>query len=97
MKLYLTARQLPGLQDLPLQERLAAIATAQQKLTLPEKLFLNLLKLFIFTCIFVLLTGQFALVTVIVGVIVALLLFPLILRPIHLTIISKYLKESSNK
>lgn len=94
MKLYFTARQLPNLEKVPLQERLAIIANAQKKLTLPEKLFLNLIKLFILTSIFVLLTGQFEIPTVIIGIIGAILLYPLLLRPIHLTILSKYLEKA---
>ncbi len=92
MKLYFTARQLPNLDSLPLQERLATIADAQKRLTLPEKLFLNLIKLAILTSIFVLFTGQFEPFTVVIGVILSIALYPLLLRPLHLTILSKYLK-----
>lgn len=93
MKLYFTAKQIPGMEPLSLQDRLSAIANANKKLTKPEKLFLNLIKLIILIPIFVLLTGQFENWIIVVGIMICILLYPVLLRPIQLTICSKYLKE----
>ena len=97
MKLFFTAKQIPGLESVSLQERLNAINEANQKLSKPEKLFLNLIKLLILIPIFVLLTGQFDIAVAAVGILICILLYPALLRPIQLTLISKHIHEGSKE
>ena len=54
MKFYFTTRQIPGLSQLPLNERLQLLDSAARKLTVPEKTILNVLKLLVIVPVFVL-------------------------------------------
>ena len=54
MNIYFSSRDIPSISQLPLTERLALIQQAQNKLTGPEKLLLNVLKLAVLLPIFIL-------------------------------------------
>ena len=54
MNIYFSSRDIPSISQLPLTERLALIQQAQNKLTGPEKLLLNFLKLAVLLPIFIL-------------------------------------------
>ncbi len=97
MKLHFTSKHIPGLEKLSIQDRLGIIAKANKRLSGPEKLFLNILKLLIITPIFVLLTGQFGWIITIAGILICVLLFPAMLRPIQLALCAKYIPELLRK
>ncbi len=54
MKLYFSTRHISALRELPLTQRLALLSQASAKLSAPEKLLLNVLKLIILVPAFVL-------------------------------------------
>ncbi len=91
MAIYFTTRNIPKLKGLSLQERIACIAKASKKLTVPEKTFLNILKL-------VLLVPAFALVlkmstdwTSLLWAGLIILLYPFLIKPMQYSIAAKYL------
>jgi hypothetical protein len=89
MKIYFTSRQIPQLQNKGIKERFALIEQAQHKLSAPEKVLLNILKLCIIipTFVFILKISQDWLAILWAGAF--LLCYPLILRPVHLTLLSR--------
>lgn len=93
MKIYFTARQVPGLESLSTTARLNVLAAVNDRLTKPEKLFLNILKLLLIIPIFVLFTGQYPLDTILIGLAICISLYPLVLRPVHLGITAKYVEK----
>ena len=94
MNLYFTTRQLPGLEDLSTTARLQVLTSVNDRLTKPEKLFLNILKLLLIIPVFVLFTGQYSIPTVLIGLSICTVLYPAVLRPIHLGIIAKYVDHA---
>lgn len=94
MKIYFTARQLPGLENLSTTERLQVLASIHHRFTKPEKLFLNILKLLLIIPVFVLFTGQYPVQTVLAGIVICGALYPAVLRPTHLGISAKYVAKS---
>jgi hypothetical protein len=93
MKLYFSSKQIPQLQSLPLTERLTLLRDAQNKLTGPEKLLLNVLKLIILIPIFVLILQVSQNWWAIVWAVLLFLLFPLTVKPIQFGLCAKYLSH----
>lgn len=91
MKLYFTSNQIPQLQGKNIRERFVQIEQAQQKLTAPEKVLLNVLKLCIIIPVFVFILRISEDWMSIVWAGAFLLCYPLILRPIQLTMVSRKL------
>ncbi|UAA38127.1 hypothetical protein KIH87_15755 [Paraneptunicella aestuarii] len=97
MAFYFSSKQLPGLENSSVQERLEAINQANRQLTGPEKMLLNITKLLIITPTFLLLAwyyDQWFSVLIIVAGIAA---YPLILRPLQLSLCAKYLAAKPDK
>jgi len=94
MKIYFTARQLPGLENLSTTERLQVLASINHRFSKPEKLFLNILKLLLIIPVFVLFTGQYDVQIVLAGLAICAALYPAVLRPTHLGISAKYVEQS---
>ena len=92
MKFYLTSRNIPELRELDLSGRLAAIEKASRKLTPPEKLLLNIIKLLIIVPVFafILRVGQDW--TSLLWAAGFIALYPFVLKPVQLNMIRKYLK-----
>ena len=97
MKLYFSSKQIPALQHLSLTQRLDALQMAQKKLTGPEKLMLNILKLLILIPVFVLILqvshNWFALL----WALLVSLLYPVIIKPIEFGLCAKYLPQSHSQ
>lgn len=91
MKFYFSTKHIPQLTHLSLTDRLAAIQTAQRKLTGPEKLLLNVLKLMVVIPIFVFIIQVSTNWLAIVWALLTTLLFPLIIKPVHLGLCVKYI------
>lgn len=93
MKLYFSTRNIPSLQDLPLTRRLTLLSQASAKLSAPEKLLLNLLKLTILIPAFVLILyapGNW------LNLLWSMLLlsgYPLVLKPVQYGLCEKYLTD----
>ncbi|KXI28142.1 DUF6170 family protein [Paraglaciecola hydrolytica] len=94
MKLYFSSKQIPQLQHLSLPQRLDALQTAQKKLTGPEKLLLNLLKLVMLVPVFVLILQVSNNWLALLWALLVSLLYPLIIKPMEFGLCIKYLSQS---
>lgn len=93
MKIYTSSKQVPGLQSLPLTERLALMEKACQRLTVPEKTLMNVLKLLVIVPVFVLiLRVQQDWVSLIWAALV-LALYPIFINPMKYSLAAKYVPE----
>lgn len=97
MKLYFTTRRIPGLQGLPLAERMRRLERAAKKLTVPEKTMLNILKLLVIVPAFVLLLRIAADWTSLLWALVVFLLYPIVVKPVQYSLSAKYLETLSIK
>lgn len=95
MRIIFNTKQIPALQALSLEQRFQQIAKATNRMTGPEKLLLNVIKLLIIVPAFVFLLRVTQDWTSLIWAFVILLAYPLVLRPVQLTLIQKYLKEPS--
>lgn len=93
MKLYFSSKQIPQLQGLPLTERLRLLAEAQKRLTGPEKLMLNLLKLLILIPVFVLILQVSENWWALAWAFLVFLLYPIIIKPMQFGLCAKYLSS----
>lgn len=91
MKLYFLTRQLPGLADLPLGERLLKLQQAEKHLTSPEKLLLNVLKLLIIIPLFILILRTGEDLWSLLWAFLVVLTYPILLKPLHYSLCAKYL------
>ncbi len=92
MKFYFTHRSLPELENKSLTERLQALQEANNKLTPPERLLLNVLKLLVLVPVFALILRAGQDWTVLLWAALVIALYPLIIRPIQFNMCRKYLK-----
>ncbi|MFD2168209.1 DUF6170 family protein [Thalassotalea euphylliae] len=91
MKLYFSSKDIPALNECSIQERNEKIHTAQQKLTVPEKLLLNILKLFLLVPPFIYLARQ-DWGNLSVTLLISLIGYGFAFRPIMFRMIEKKLK-----
>lgn len=97
MKLYFSSKQIPQLHGLSLTQRLDALQAAQKKLSGPEKLLLNVLKLVILTPVFVFILQVSQNWLALLWALLVCLLYPIIFKPIELGLCSKYLSQSNSQ
>ncbi|MDF2177498.1 DUF6170 family protein [Aliiglaciecola sp. CAU 1673] len=97
MKFYFSTRQIPALRHLPLTQRLQQVQLAQAKLTGPEKLLLNVLKLVILIPIFVLILRSGQEWTSLLWAFLVATAFPLLLKPLQYGLCNKYLSSPTQK
>lgn len=93
MNIYFSSRNIPGLAHLPLTQRLAVIAQAQQKLSPPEKLLLNLFKLAILLPIFILIFRTSESWFSLLWAALVALIYPIVLKPIQYGLCAKYIEQ----
>ncbi|GAA6184250.1 DUF6170 family protein [Aliiglaciecola sp. 2_MG-2023] len=93
MKFYFSTRQIPQLQNLSLKERFVEIRAAESKLTAPEKLFLNVIKLLIMVPFFVFVLRTFQDWSSLLWAALIIIAYPLILKPFQYSLSAKYLKQ----
>ena len=91
MKIYFSSRDIPNIAHLPLTERLAAIQKAHNRLTGPEKLLLNVLKLAVLLPIFILIFRSTESWYSLLWAALVAALYPLVLRPIQYSLCAKYI------
>ena len=94
MKLYFSTKHIPQLQHLSISERLDALRKAENKLTPPEKLILNLFKLLIIVPIFVFILRMGEDWTALFWVLGFALAYPFLLKPFQYSMCAKYLPSS---
>lgn len=92
MRIYTSTRNIPGLEELPLSERLAILDKASAKMTIPEKTLLNIIKLIVIVPVFVLLLRVFDNWWSLAWAALILLLYPLFVKPIQYSLCAKYIK-----
>lgn len=97
MKFYFFTQNIPALKGLPLTERIALMDKASQRLTVPEKTLINLLKLLVFIPVFALILNIAANWTSVLWTVVVFLGYPLIIKPIQYSMCAKYLSHNVNK
>lgn len=84
-------RSIPALKNKSMEQRILAIQQASGKLTVPEKLLLNILKLMVIVPAFALVLRVGEDWTVLVWSAVIILLYPAVVKPIQLNMVKKYL------
>ncbi|MGS2719889.1 DUF6170 family protein [Paraglaciecola aestuariivivens] len=94
MKFYFSTKHIPQLQGLSLTQRLDAMQMAVKKLTGPEKLLLNVLKMCVVIPAFVLILQVASNWLAIVWALLVTLLYPAIVKPIQYGLCAKYLAQS---
>lgn len=92
MKFHLTMRSIPELEGKSLQDKMLAVQEASARLTVPEKLLLNILKLLVIVPAFALLLRVGEDWTVLIWSVLIILLYPAVIKPIQLNMVKKYLK-----
>ncbi|MEP4891754.1 MAG: DUF6170 family protein [Aliiglaciecola sp.] len=93
MKFYFSTRQIPQLRNLSIDERFIRIRAAENKLTAPEKLLLNVIKLLIMVPVFVFVLRTFQDWSSLLWAGLIILAYPLILKPFQYSLCAKYLKQ----
>lgn len=91
MKIYFNTKQIKGLGELPLTERLNLIQRAMAKLTGPEKLFLNVLKLLVIIPLFAFILQVSEDWKALIWALLVTLAYPLILKPVQYGLVAKYI------
>ncbi|WP_408033891.1 DUF6170 family protein [Thalassotalea algicola] len=90
MKFYFSSKDIPELADLSIQDRREKLYFAEQKLTVPEKLILNLLKLIMFIPPFLFLARQeWEMLILSLAILFAIKLF--IFNPIKMTFYKRHI------
>ncbi|MBN7820418.1 DUF6170 family protein [Bowmanella yangjiangensis] len=94
MKLYLSSRNIPALSHLPLNQRLARLNQAARKLSLPEKMLLNILKLLILLPLFVFIMRASDNWWALFWAALVIMAYPLVLKPVQYALCEKYLSDN---
>ncbi|WP_041246457.1 DUF6170 family protein [Brumicola nitratireducens] len=97
MKVYTSTKKIPGLADLSLPERMALLEQASRKMSVPEKTFLNVIKLFVIVPVFFMLLRMVDNWWSLAWAALILLLYPLFVKPLQYSISAKYLPKNMNK
>ncbi|MCP3427749.1 DUF6170 family protein [Opacimonas viscosa] len=95
MKFYFSTRNIPGLEDKSLLERMTLLNEAAKAMTIPEKTIFNVLKLIVLVPVFVLILRVVEDWTSLLWAALVLLLYPLIVKPIQHSLCAKYIKKES--
>ena len=95
MKFYFSTRNIPGLEDKSLLERMTLLNEAAKTMTIPEKTIFNVLKLIVLVPVFVLILRVVEDWTSLLWAALVLLLYPLIVKPIQHSLCAKYIKKES--
>lgn len=95
MKFYFSTRNIPGLEDKSLLERMTLLNEAAKAMTIPEKTIFNVLKLIVLVPVFVLILRVVEDWTSLLWAALVLLLYPLIVKPIQHSLCAKYIKKGS--
>ena len=93
---YLSSKQFESLNKFSFKERQQIVALAQSQLTVPEKLILNLMKLVLFIPLFWMLS-TYNWLGFIVCAIIVFSAYLIIVRPLSLKFLAKYMDEAIHK
>lgn len=92
MKIYTSTKHIPQLKGLSVTERMAVLENAANKMSIPEKTLLNIIKLIIIVPIFALLLRVVESWWSLAWVGLILLLYPLLVKPLQYSLSAKYIK-----
>lgn len=94
--MYLTSQKIPELQGLKLQERMLVVKQAVSQLSVPQKIVLNSLKLFILSAFFIIF-ARFEGWILVPYLLLAGLSYPLIINPVTFMFTRKELPKAREK
>lgn len=97
MKIYTSTRKIPGLEDLSVTERMALLEQAANRMTVPEKTMLNIIKLLVIVPVFAFLLRVVDNWWSLAWAALILLLYPLFVKPLQYSLSAKYLKLKNAK
>ena len=97
MKIYTSTKNIPQLQGLSVTQRMAELESAANKMTIPEKTLLNIIKLLIIVPIFALLLRVVESWWSLAWAGLILLLYPLFVKPLQYSLSAKYIKLKNSK
>lgn len=97
IKFYFSTKQIPALQGLPLRDRMEMLKRAENRLTAPEKLILNICKLLIIVPVFVFILKASDNWLALVWALLFFLAYPFLLKPFQYSMCAKYLKPQRPK
>lgn len=93
MKIYTSTKKIPGLEKLSLPDRMAILEQAANRMSVPEKTMLNIIKLFVIIPVFMLLLRVVENWWSLAWAALILLLYPLFVKPLQYSISAKYLPK----
>ncbi len=93
MAIYFSANKIPALHNFSLHQRQAILTLAQAKLSAPEKFILNIIKLSLLIPPFLFIASLQG-VAVIISIVIILISYFLLLRPIMLFFSAKHLDKA---
>jgi hypothetical protein len=92
LKIYTSTKKIPGLENLSVTERMAILEQAGNRMTIPEKTLLNIIKLLVIVPVFALLLRVVENWWVLAWAGLVLLLYPLFVKPLQYSLSAKYIK-----
>lgn len=92
MKIYTSTKTIPGIEDLPVTERMAMLEKAGNRMTVPEKTLLNIIKLMVIVPVFALVLRAVESWWSLAWAALILLLYPLFVKPLQYSLSAKYIK-----
>ena len=92
MKIYTSTKKIPGLEALSVTERMALLENAANKMSIPEKTLLNIVKLLVIVPMFALLLRVVENWWALAWAGLVLLLYPLFVKPLQYSLSAKYIK-----
>jgi hypothetical protein len=92
LKIYTSTKKIPGLEQLSMTKRMAILENASNKMTIPEKTLLNIIKLLIIVPVFALLLRVVENWWALAWAALVLLIYPLFVKPLQYSLSAKYIK-----
>lgn len=96
MKIYTSTKNIPGLEDVPVTERMALLEQAANRMTVPEKTLLNIIKLLVIVPVFALVLRVVESWWSLAWAALILLLYPLFVKPLQYSLSAKYIKTKQS-
>ena len=97
MKIYTSTKKIPGLEDMAVTERMAVLEQAGNRMSIPEKTLLNIIKLLVIVPIFGLLLRVEESWWALAWAGLILLLYPLFVKPLQYSLSAKYIKHKKTE
>lgn len=92
MKIYTSTKKIPGLENMSMTDRMSVLEQASNRMTVPEKTMLNIVKLLVIVPVFALLLRVVESWWSLAWAALILLLYPLFVKPMQYSLSAKYIK-----